>query len=80
MTIHGETHVQILERENDELRAKLAAAESRIYDLRQLLETACDAWESGMAVSRDGIVLADYMAACLPRAWYDAAKKAIGGE
>ena len=55
------------------LEQRIAADESRIYDLQQLLETACDAWECGTPTTEDGIY---FHKAYLPRAWYDAAKKA----
>ena len=59
--------------ERAKLRAKLADSEA-------LLSTAVDAWECGMMVTGpDGVVLADFKAACLPKAWYDEAKKAGGG-
>ena len=55
---------------------RLAGAEARIFAMRQLLETAVDAWECGMTVSvRDGVVLADYRAAILTVAWHGAARK-----
>lgn len=55
-----------------EVHASLAA---RLAEAEALLTTACDAWECGqMVTGRDGVVLADYKAACLPRDWYEKAK------
>lgn len=49
------------------LEKRLAAAEA-------LLTTACDAWECGQMVwNQEGVLLSDYKAAMLPRAWYEAA-------
>ena len=64
----------------DDLQQRLTEDWSSNYDLRQLLETACDAWECGIghADPANGILL--YRAAGLPAAWYEAAKKATGGE
>lgn len=52
----------------DALTTRVAAAEG-------LLTTACDAWECGhMVWNQEGVLLSDYKAAMLPRAWYEAAK------
>lgn len=58
----------------------LAVAElhSTIYDLRQLLETAVDAYEHGANVTNiDGEVLAYCRAAILPDAWYEASGRKL---
>ena len=54
--------------------------QEQLHHCRGLLETAVDAWECGMTVRNDEyVVLADFKAACLTGAWYEAAKQAAGG-
>lgn len=45
-----------------------------------LLKEACKAWEQGMSISKDGVVLAYLRPACLSQTWYDRAVRAIGGQ
>lgn len=64
-----------VKREGVKLYEKWKQATKQLAAAEALLLTACDAWECGQMVTRrDGIVLADYKAACLPRDWYKAAK------
>lgn len=57
--------------EIESLRQRLAAAEARSYELRQLLETACDAWEcTATEHERDY-----WRMPLLNRDWYDEARR-----
>ena len=63
-------------REIEQLRAEN-------HHLRGLLETAVDAWECGQAmtdVDHRGVLLTNFRRACLPKAWWDEARKAGGDD
>ena len=75
----AEDAIESTAKQNEMFFKQAVDAEDKLAVAEALLETACDAWEHGMTVTGpDGVVLADYRAACLPRAWYERTKEVCG--